>query len=95
MSKLQDHDITRYYELLDTIPGKQINTALTLKQINKRKARKHRLKVVQLTLVIAALVFLTFASTIRFSPDIAKTVRIFRYWNQSSKLFHQIKAYRT
>lgn len=74
MSKLQNQDITRYYELLDTVPEKQINTTLALKQINKRKARKHRLKVVQLTLVIAALVFLTFASTIRFSPNIAKSV---------------------
>ena len=74
MSKLQNHDITRYYELLDTVPAKQINTALVLNQINKRKARKHRLKVVQLTLVIAALVFLTFASSIRFSPEVAKTV---------------------
>ena len=74
MSNLHDQDIKRYYELLDTVPGKQINTALVRKQLNKQKARNHRLKVLQLTLVAAALLFLTFASSIRFSPEVAKNV---------------------
>lgn len=74
MSKLQHQDIKRYYALLDTVPGKQINTPLALKEINKLKARNHRLKVIQLTFVVAALLFLTFVGSIRFSPHVAKTV---------------------